>query len=115
MAKYRRHADRLQPKSRTHEVHLVSGRGRFEVISGTSGKAYTVFALADGRFECTCKWAEYHSAGECSHTIAVRQWLANAENRNLYAHDCEESARKAHQRIDDANDGLIFTSRKARA
>ena len=94
---------------------MAQGRGRFEVISGTSGKAYTVTDLRDGRFMCTCKWAEYHEAGECSHTIAVRQWLAQAGNRALYAHDCEESVKASHQRLEDVNDGLWFTSRKARA
>ena len=111
----KRHADKLTKKSRTHEVRMGTGRGEFVVTSGTSGKEYTVTELVDGRFACVCKWSEYHPQGECSHVITVREWLALAENRHIKAHDSQESARKSHQKFEDANDGLIFTSRKARA
>ena len=111
----KRHAKTLTAKSRTHQVTRGEYRGEFVVTSGTSGKSYTVTALADGRFACVCKWAEFHPAGECSHVISVREWLALAENRHVHAHDSLESARASHHRIEDRNDGLWYTTRKARA
>jgi len=110
-----RHGAKLTKKSRTHEVTRGAGRGEFVVTSGTSGKSYTVTELTDGRFACVCKWAEYHPCGECSHVIAVREWLANAEGRHVHAHDSLEAARKSHHKIEDRNDGLWYTTRKARA
>ena len=110
-----RHAKELTKKSRRHQVYTTTDATTFDVTSGSSGKVYKVRSLADGRFWCGCKWHEYHSAGECSHVIAVREWLANTEGRHTHAHASKAEARQSHHRLDDRNDGLWFTSRKAKA
>ena len=100
----------LTEKSRTHEVTLGSNRAEFIVKSGSSGKEYTVTELDNGAFGCTCDWHAFHYQGECSHTISVREWLAAAGGRRLYART-EEEATKSHQRQEGRNEGLWFTSR----
>ena len=103
-----RHAKKLQTKSRTHAVTL-DGHG-WTVTSGSSGKQYSVTELADGRFHCTCDWHYYHPYGECSHTAAVRDWIAKAGGRTVYLKDSVESYRRSHQRYEDYNQGIIYTS-----
>ena len=106
----KRHAKKLQRKSRTHTVELTSWG--WLVTSGSSGKEYAVRELADGRFWCGCKWHEYHTYGECSHVAAVREWLAGAGERRIYLHDSVESVKRAHARFEDSNDGITYTSRR---
>ena len=106
----KRHTKQLQSKSRTHQVRLDSGDG-WLVTSGSSGNEYRVRQLADGRFWCGCTWHEYHLGGECSHTAAVREWLAEAEGRRTYLKDSVESYRRSHQRYEDWNEEIIYTSK----
>jgi hypothetical protein len=106
----KRHGKKLTKKSRTHEVNLGANPAEFVVKSGSSGKEYTVTELADGRFFCTCDFNVWHPAGECSHTISVRNWLAEAGSRRLYART-EEEAERSRQRREGRNGGLYFTSR----
>jgi len=107
-----RHAKVLKGKSKTHKVELSGDV--FTVTSGTSGKRYFVKSLSNGCFLCGCKWHEYHKAGECSHTLAVREWLAQAGNRTTQAHATVDEYRRSHRRFEDYNEGLIITSRSAR-
>lgn len=106
-----RHAKELIEKSRTHQV-LPGKRNEFVVLSEESGEEYTVFELADGRFAGTCPFHTYHPLSECSHTLAVRNWLAESEGRRIYAYSSEEEAKRAHQRLEGQNGGLWITSRK---
>ena len=108
-----RHGKPLTRKSRTHQVFVSEIAGAFDVVSGSSEKTYTVRELSDGRFWCGCKWHEYHTFGECSHVLAVRQWLAQAGNRAVYAYSSMEEAKNAHRKIEDRNDGVTIASRKA--
>lgn len=107
-----RHGKSLTRKSRTHEVFVSEIAGAFDVTSGSSDITYTVRELSDGRFYCGCKWHEYHIFGECSHVIAVRQWLAQAGNRAVYAYGSLEEAKNAHRKIEDRNDGVTIASRR---
>ena len=107
---YKRHGKKLTKKSRSHQVAAI-GNGQFQVVSGSSKKTYIILSLTDGRFVCSCDWHKWHSAGECSHTLSVRQELANLESRKVHGYDSVESYRKAHRRYEDYNDGLIIASR----
>jgi len=107
----KRHTRTLQAKSRTHLV-LWTGQG-WTVTSGTSGHEYNVEELTDGRFTCTCDWHLWHSYGECSHTAAVRQWLADAGGRTVYLKDSVDAYKRSHQRYEDYNEGVIYTSAAA--
>jgi hypothetical protein len=109
---YKRHGKSLTKKSRTHKVESI-GNGMWQVKSGSSGKTYTIKNLTDGRFVCSCDWHKYHSAGECSHTLSVRQELADIESRKLHGYGSVEQYRKAHRKYEDYNDGLIIASRAA--
>jgi len=108
-----RHTKTLQSKSRTHQVRLDSGDG-WLVTSGSSGNEYRVRQLADGRFWCGCDWHVWHSAGECSHTAAVRNWVAEAGGRRAYLKGSMEDYRRSHQRFDAFNEGVIYTTAKVR-
>lgn len=107
-----RHGKSLTATSRNHRVRMATGRGKFEVVSGSSGAVYTVTELTDGRFNCTCDWQAHRPNTPCSHTIAVREWLAEAEGRRVYAHGSEEDAKRSHRKMEDRVAGVWFTSRK---
>lgn len=109
-----RYGKSLTRKSRTHQVFTTELPGAFDVVSGSSGETYTVRELSDGRFWCACDWHYWHPAGECSHVIAVRQWLAQAGNRAIHAYSSLEDARQAHRKVEDRNDGLVIASRKVK-
>ena len=108
---YKRHGKSLTKKSRKHQV-AQTGQGYFQVISGSSNKVYNIHQLTDGRFICQCDWHKYHSYGECSHTISVRQYLADIESRKVHAYGSIAEYRQAHRRYEDYNDGVILASRK---
>jgi len=107
-----RHGKSLTRKSRTHQVFVSEIAGAWDVVSGSSEKTYTVRELSDGRFWCGCKWHEYHAFGECSHVLTVRQWLAQAGSRAVYAYGSLEEAKNAHRKIEDRNDGVTIGSRR---
>ena len=106
-----RHTQQLQKKSRTHMVELTTNG--WIVTSGSSGKQYRVREISDGRFLCGCDWHKYHEMGECSHTAAVRNWIAESGGRKVYLSASVEEYRGKHQRFETYNEGVIYTSRAA--
>lgn len=108
-----RHAKDLQTKSRTHQV-LPHRNGTFKVYSGTSGEAHIVRALTPNWFGCDCEWSKYHKYEDCSHTLAVREFLANAAGNTLSFWHTEEDANRQHRHTENLGFGLWSTERKPR-
>jgi hypothetical protein len=106
----KRHAKKLQNKSRKHEV-ILDGH-MFRVESGKSGKTYFVRPLPGDRFQCSCEWAKNYPHKDCSHTLAVREWLANAANNTLSFWATEEDAKRQHRHIERLGYGLLATERR---
>lgn len=100
----------LAKKSKTNTVNPLAW-DLFEVTSGSSGKVYTIRGIGN-LYTCTCDWHKYHSLGECSHVLAVREYIAkNVEDRRIKLYADLETAKKAHRRIEILNDGLVVSSR----
>jgi len=109
-----RQAKTLQNKAKKNKVQ-PQGKGEFSVTSATSGKTYTVTNLANGGFQCTCKWSQYHRTDlkPCSHCLAVEEWLEQAGNRSLSFWTSEEEAQRQHRPVMRVGQGLWATSRAA--
>lgn len=108
----KRHTKTLQKKSRTHHVAMAPNGPGYLVTSGSSGKEYIVREAGD-KFLCSCDWHTYHPEGECSHTAAVREWLAQAGGRTVYLKDSVDAYRTSHQKFEGYNQGIIITSKRA--
>lgn len=106
-----RNAKVLQSKSKTHEV-TEGNHGIFKVTSGSSHSEYFVSQVNANDFHCTCKYHEFYKTGECSHTIAVRKFIAENNSRSISAWSNPFDAMKQHQKNQGYNDGVYFTSRK---
>jgi len=101
----------MSKKSCIHQV-TRAGEWDFDVVSSTSGNVYNVTALKSGQYHCNCEWGKRYYRGECSHTIAVRQFVANESDRKLSVW-CNPVDAKRQKRQMSANQGVYFTSRPA--
>lgn len=108
----KRHAKTLQRKAKANQVR-PSPDGTFTVTSATSGNEYTVFALANGEYRCTCKWAEYHPQRPCTHMLAVQEWLAQAGRASLSFWGSEADAERQRRPVERVGPGLLATRRRA--
>jgi hypothetical protein len=109
----KRNAKSLQAKAKLHDVKPVSGKGQWVVISGTSQKQYTVFALEYGGYACTCKFGKRQHLGSrpCSHVLAVQDYLESCKGRTLSYWPDDESADKQHRPVKRVGLDLWSTSR----
>ena len=114
-----KNAKKIQSKSRTHEVKDLGGN-IFEVVSGESGKAYTVTMLdANTAAACTCDWAKYRPAANqgkcgCSHVVAVFNYKAQSTGaQSVSAWTSAESAERQHRHMADIGDGVLLTVRNS--
>lgn len=107
-----RKAKSLQGKAKKHVV-TPAGNGHFAVESASSGNAYTVRDLGGNYFRCNCEWAAYHPMQDCSHTLAVRDWLAHAANKSLSFWSNADDASRQHRPTENIGFGLWATERKA--
>ena len=106
-----RNTQAMSKKSSNHQV-TRTGEWDFDVKSSTSGNAYQVTALKSGQYHCNCEWGKRYYRGECSHTMAVRQFVANESERKISTWANPEDA-KRQKRQTVANQGVYFTSRPA--
>lgn len=106
-----RQAKKLQPKAKQNTVTRM-GAGRFEVTSSTSGNKYIVRDLGGDGFRCSCDWAKYHPAKDCSHTLAVREWLAQANGASLSFWAAPDDAARQHRHTEALGFGLWSTERR---
>lgn len=118
----KRHPRKLQSKAKTHVVILDDPRyARYRVVSGSSGKEYIVNVFQDGGASCNCDWAtnrqdaliENKGATACSHTIAVFEFIAQGQGRQVSAWASAEEAARQHRPTVDLVDGIVLTTRKA--
>ena len=113
MAKvYNRWAKKLQAKSRECKVE-EGGHGTFRVQS-PSGKEYYVWFGGDSKLRCGCDWHDWHpnSQLDCSHTLAVRNYLENVQKgRSLSFWKDEEEVQKQHRPGFQCGERLWATSR----
>ncbi len=107
-----RHAKELQQKSRKHQIKASANKGTFLIESSTSGTTYAVRAMTNGSFRCTCKWSEYNPTKSCSHTMAVRQWLAVAGRKALSFWASTDDAARQHRSTERISNGLWATTRR---
>jgi uncharacterized Zn finger protein len=110
-----RHTKSLSAKGKTHEVTEIA-RGLFEVVSGSSGKVYTV-DLGGQAPSCTCDWGSWRKRGQaaaCSHTLAVLAHIAAQEAKATSAWANESDARRQKRHIDRrlTSDGVWVTERR---
>lgn len=112
----KRQAKSLQTKAKKNTVQPVNdpNGGKFWVTSATSGNRYLVSELANGGFQCTCKWAQYHQTDRepCTHVLAVQEYLEQAGNRALSFWSSPEDAARQHRPTERVGFGLWATSRK---
>jgi len=114
MSKIIKNAKKIQGKSRTHEVSHLSGN-TFEVISGASGKTYTVTTIPGGA-RCTCNWGKYRKGwgqSGCSHVVSVYDWLESQRGRSVSAWASRDDAKRQHRPSMGIGDGVVLTSRIA--
>ena len=105
-----RHPKKLLAKARKCKV---TATGKSWTVDSPSGSDYRVAETPDGRFQCGCRWHEYHSLGECSHVIAVRMWIAQAGPRRVTMAATVEEFKRSHRRFEEFNDNIIYGSRAA--
>lgn len=105
-----RHAMALRGKAKGHTVTALPGR--FEVVSGTSGKTYSVVPVL-GAASCSCKWAAKRRVVTvaCSHVLAVYQFAAEVLGKSISVWANEQDARRQHRPIQDVTDGIFLTVR----
>ena len=106
-----RNAKSLQSKSKKNEVTRME-TGRFLVTSSTSGNKYIVRDLGGDGWRCSCDWAKYHPERDCSHTLAVREWLANATGARLSFWATTDDAARQHRHTEGLGFGLWATERR---
>jgi uncharacterized Zn finger protein len=114
MSKQIKNAKTIQSKSRTNEVHPMDN-GRYSVVSGTSGKVYSVRLNGNGG-TCTCDWAKYRPAGDnrsgCSHVVAAINFAAQVEGAtSVSAWTSEADAARQHRQTINIGDGVLVTVR----
>lgn len=114
MSKQIKNAKTIQSKSRTNEVHPM-GNGRYSIVSGTSGKVYSVKLNGQGG-TCTCDWAKYRPANDsrsgCSHVVTAIQFAAQEDGKNsVSVWTNEADANRQHRQIINIGDGVLVTVR----
>lgn len=114
MGKQIKNAKTIQSKSRTNEVHPL-GNGRYSVVSGTSGKVYSV-RLNGCQGACSCDWAKYRPANDqrsgCSHVIAAINFVAQesgASSVSVWTNEAD--AARQHRQTINIGDGVLVTVR----
>lgn len=111
-----RHPATLRSKARTHQV-TREGAATWRVVSGATGNNYTVTALPDGGYACSCPWAEYRPVNDprtgCSHVLSVVAFDQATQARTVQAYTDPTQAARMHRHIVQVGDGLILCTRKA--
>lgn len=68
----KRHLNELVEKAKSHTVFArTDGSLEYIVRSGDSDVLYTVRAVDEVNFECSCEWAFHNPGSRCSHILAV--------------------------------------------
>lgn len=121
MAKNIVNVNKLQAKSKTHNIAFVRESGStdyFRVESGSSGEFYTVTHSKDDNspaWGCNCKWAEYQPQGSsvaCSHVQKVVAYLAAEKGYTIKVRLVDEDTKHLHRKEDHINHNVKFTLRK---
>ena len=113
-----RNAKGLQSKAKKHKVFYGRRPDEFVVESASSGNRYTVTALKNGGFACTCDWAIFHRTDfrPCSHCLAVIEELEIAGGRHASFWAARDEAKRQHRATPQrVGLGLWMTSRKSEA
>lgn len=106
----KRHAKRLQRKTRDNEV-LGFASGAWLVESSTSGEVHQVIETPSG-LRCDCDWNKYHPERPCSHRMAVSDEIAERKGWTLYYWTSEEDAQRQHKQTLQIGEGLWVTIEK---
>ena len=111
----KRNAKSLQSKAKNHTVDASTG-GIFVVTSASSGNEYNVRSHKGGGFTCTCDFGliYWRSRRPCSHILAVRDWLAEAGDRQQSYWPTQEDADRQRTPIEQVGPKLWATSRRLR-
>lgn len=118
MSKSIKNVKRIQSKSRQHIVAHIAGN-TYSVTSAGSGRQYTIRHSEQG-CTCDCDWGTYRPGHDrrsaCSHVIAVVNHIAETEaGRVVSVWGSETDAQRQHRPVVAIGDGVVLTSRLARA
>ena len=103
-------------KQKSHQVTKLD-KNRYQVKSGTSGKAYIV-GLGNKR-TCNCRWGKFRKANEhcsCSHVQAVIAYIAkNQKGYTAKFVPNTENVDHLKRKVRDLGDGVQVVYRKVYA
>ena len=114
--------NRLQGKSKTHNIRFLresNGIEQFVVTSGSSGNKYRVTHNnnhGSPEWGCTCPWSEYQPQGSsiaCSHVQKVVDYtIKNAGYRTMKVRLTTEDTKHLHRKEIKINHNVKVTVRK---
>jgi hypothetical protein len=113
---------KVQKKRLLHKVWFVwerpaDGARQYGIRSGESDQVYTVWALPNGTYICSCTWGQFKRLDDpacaCSHPQAVDDWR-NLHERGVghnSAWGTEEDAQRQHKPTRYIGDNTWITDR----